>query len=417
MTPRSSAPNPTSDALVRPSSVGKVLLIGAEENPALPILASLSRAGIAVHAASHRRLALGFFSRHARRRLVCPSPENETAWVECLIGYVRREGFDVVLAAGEDHTFLLARHRPLFAAYARVPIPDMPVFMLCRDKSLTMREAARLGVPTPRTYDPERVTPEIMAGESGFPLVVKPNVSDGARGIAFPRTLEELRRAISEVTTSYGACHVQEHVPHEGTQYKAEVLLGEDGRVLARCVYSKLRYYPPSGGSSTLNRTVDRPDILATAERMLRGIGWSGLGDCDFIEDPRDGTPKLMEINPRFTRSIKICVRAGVDFPLLLYRLAMGLPFEPTLTYHVGTMMRYLPADLMWFLTSPDRARARPGFFRTFREAPMEEIFSLDDPGPSLAYVLAMARDLVDPRGRRYRLRMSGGGTTAPRSG
>ena len=396
-------------------SAGRALLIGAEENPALPILASLARAGVEVHAASHRRINVGFFSRHASRRLLIPPPRDEEAWLERLEAIVARGRYDLVLATGEDHTYLLARHRARFEPHAIVPLPSLPVFMTCRDKSRTMREAARLGIPTPRTFDPDATTAEAIGREAGFPVVVKPNVSDGARGILYPATADELRAAIAATRAAYGPCHVQEFVPHGGMQYKAEVLMDGSGQVRAWCVYSKIRYYPPSGGSSTLNRTVDRPDILESAARMLRGIGWSGMGDCDFIEDPRDGVVRLMEINPRFTRSIKICVRAGVDFPHLLYRMALGESFAPVLTYRHGLMMRYLPADLAWFLRSPDRRSARPGFFRSFVEAPLEEIFSWDDPGPALAYLLTIARDLADPESRRYRLR--GGAGPAARTG
>ena len=391
---------------------GRALLIGAEENPALPILASLARAGVEADAASHQRLSVGFFSRHARRRILIPPPGDEEAWRSRLESIVARGRYDVVLATGEDHTYLLAKHRDRFTPHARVPIPDLPVFMICRDKSRTMREAARLGVPTPRTFDPDAQPAEAIGRETGFPVVVKPNVSDGARGILFPDSPEALRAAIAATRAAYGPCHVQEFVPHGGTQYKAEILMDADGGVRAWCVYSKIRYYPPSGGSSTLNRTVDRPDILESAARMLRGIGWTGMGDCDFIEDPRDGVIKLMEVNPRFTRSIKICVRAGIDFPRLLFESAMGRPAAPALAYRSGVMMRYLPADIAWFLRSPDRRKARPGFFRTFLDAPCEEIFSWDDPGPALGYLLAMARDLVNPQSRRYRLR-SGAGPAA----
>lgn len=386
-------------------SAGRALLIGAEENPALPVLASLARAGVEVDAASPRRLSVGFFSRYARRRHLIPDPADEPAWLARLVPLAAAGRYDVILATGEEHTHLLAKHRARFTPFARVPLPDLPLFTTCRDKSRTMRAAARLGVPTPRTFDPESDSIESIGRAVGFPVVVKPNVSDGARGISYPRTPDELARALAATRAAYGECHVQEYIPHGGVQYKAEVLMDTTGVVRAWCVYSKIRYYPPSGGSSTLNRTVDRPDILETAARMLRGIGWHGMGDCDFIEDPRDGVPKLMEINPRFTRSIKICVRAGVDFPRLLYDLALDRPAAPVPAYRVGQMMRYLPADIAWFLRSPDRWRARPGFFRTFVACPTEEIFALADPGPFLAYLLASGLDLLHPARRRFRLR------------
>jgi D-aspartate ligase len=341
------------------------------------------------------------------RRLRSPAPGDAPAYLPFVLEQVHRVPYDVVFAVGEDPTTFLAQHQEAIRPHARVPFPPPDRFALCRDKSLTMREARRLGIATPRTHDPATEPLDAFTQRVGFPVVVKPNVSDGARGISYPAGAAALEQALVTTRKHYGPCHVQEYIPQTGTQYKAEVLLDDASRVRAWCVYSKLRYYPPSGGSSTLNRTVDRPDILDAAARMLRGIGWTGLGDCDFIEDPRDGVPKLMEINPRFTRSIRICVRAGVDFPLLLYRLAVGtgeVPASPG-PYRFGVMQRYLPADVAWFLRSPDRFRTRPGFFATFFSGAADEVFSFADPGPALAYLLGAATDLLDPAARRYRLR------------
>ncbi len=39
----------------------------------------------------------------------------------------------------------------------------------------------------------------------------------------------------------------------------------------------------------------------------------------EFKLDPRDNTPKLMEINPRFWGSLALAIESGVNFPYLLY--------------------------------------------------------------------------------------------------
>src|SRR6185437_14305373 len=38
------------------------------------------------------------------------------------------------------------------------------------------------------------------------------------------------------------------------------------------------------------------------------------------------GVPYLMEVNPRLSASVEVAVRAGVDFPRLLYQWARGSP-------------------------------------------------------------------------------------------
>ena len=84
---------------------GKVLVVGAEENPALPIVESLFNKGLEVHVASHKRICVGFFSRFVHERFLYPSPyTNEQAFLECLSDYVRKERFDVTFVAGDRAT-------------------------------------------------------------------------------------------------------------------------------------------------------------------------------------------------------------------------------------------------------------------------------------------------------------------------
>lgn len=386
--------------------IGKVLLVGAEENPSLPIIVSLSSKGLEVHVASHKRVCVGFFSKYTHKRFLYPSPfTHEDEFINRLLEYVKKERFDVTFVTGEQPTCLLSKNKELFTEYTRLPVVDFERYMKCRDKTITMKVAGRVGIPTPKTYYPEEEGLEEIAKKLSYPVVIKPNMSDGARGISYPRNREELTLLYHNTKEKYGPCHIQEYIPHTGMQYKAELLMDYSSAVKAWCVYNKLRYYPPSGGSSTLNSTVARKDILECAATMLKELKWYGMGDCDFIEDPRDGVPKLMEINPRFTRSIKVCVIAGVDFPYLLYKMAMGEKVPAVLDYQIGIFLRYLPSDIMWFIKSKERFKARPHFFWFLGKNLRDEIISLKDPGPAIAYFASMAVSMLNKEERKFRLR------------
>ena len=54
--------------------------------------------------------------------------------------------------------------------------------------------------------------------------------------------------------------------------------------------------------------------------RLLEGMGFYGFGNVEFKKDPRDGTYKLMELNGRHNNSGLLSVRAGINFPLIMYR-------------------------------------------------------------------------------------------------
>lgn len=384
------------------------LVLGADANESLPVIKSLTQQGVCVTAAAPRRLSVGLFSRYPKSKLVYPDPDvRPDAFLDWLEHRVAGGGFPVTLVCGEQITALLAQHRQRFDKVTTIPVVAEETFSICRNKANTVRAAQQLGIETPKTWFPDDVGIETVAPDiDQWPVVVKPAISNGARGIRFSHNQNELRHHYYTTREAFGEVIVQQFIPPGGAQYKAELLLDREGKLLAAGVYDKPRFYPPKAGSSTLNSTVERPDLIACSQQLLNGINWFGMGDCEFIEDPRDGRALLMEVNPRFTRSIKILVEAGIDFPWLLYRMALGLPVEPQFDYKKGLYMRYLLSDCMWFIRSPDRFRSRPSFFWFFGRNLCGEIFSWSDPAPAFAHTIGKSMKLFDKRKRQFILRM-----------
>jgi len=366
-----------------------VLVLGAHNKASLPVIESSAAHGRRVIAASPRRYCVGFYSRCVRERLRYPSAEHEPeAAREFLLRYVSRGHVDVLFPVGDSGTELVARHQEAFRRYTRLALPPYDVFRAGRDKVLTLQAAARAGVAIPRTWYPHEATVEAVAREAAYPCLIKPAISAGARGITLVRTPEELVALFAGVEARFGRAFVQDFVPQTGLQYKVDAVVGQGGRALAGVAYEKLRYYPPTGGSSTCNRTVRRPDLVEAALRVLAELAWFGFADFDFITDPRDGLVKLMEINPRFPECYRAVSAAGVDMTELVYRLAHGEEPEPQLACRPGRYVRFLPGDLLWFLTSPDRWK-HLGAFLDFWSPDVEyQVVSRRDPGPILGYVL-----------------------------
>lgn len=384
-----------------------VLIVSGNENPVLPIMKNLHDHEIPITVASPGRFSIEFASRYPRSRLVCPDPrESEEDFQDWLLSTLKGGKYAVTMACGEEQTWQLAQCKDRIREYTALTVPDLPLFMTCRDKSQTMKAAARLGIPIPATYYPEEDGIEAVAKQvPRYPIVLKPCISNGARGISYPGSPDALKKAYEQTRQEFGPCIVQEFISHKGMQYKAEIILDKEKNILASGVYNKPRFYPPEGGSSTLNSTVDRPDIIRTAIDFLSGISWSGMGDCDFIVDPVDNVPKLMEVNPRFTRSIKVLIVAGIEYPYLLYRLARGLPCEPQHDYKKEVYLRYFISDCVWFLRSKDRFRAKPSWFKFFGRNMHEEIFAWSDPLPSAVFTLSMLLRLFSRKERRFLLR------------
>ena len=198
---------------------------------------------------------------------------------------------------------------------------------------------------------------------------------------------------------------IQELIPREGTGFGASFLMDEQGRVNASFVHKRLREYPITGGASTLRESVRHDDIREMALTLLKALDWFGVAMVEFKLDPRDGVPKLMEINPRFWGSLSLAIESGVNFPYILYQMSKGERVTPVEHYDIGKKCRWLlPGDLLHFIHNPDRGRLLPDFFNFLDKNTAYDILSIRDPLPVIGRILTPLTFLYD-RDMQHRLK------------
>jgi D-aspartate ligase len=386
----------------------RILVLDGRIQSCLPVLKALRLKGHHVTIAESDPLCVGFYSRYPQERWRHRDPRTDPeGFLEDLRRYLATGGFDVLMPILDVTAELVSRHKQELERYVHIPLVDYPIFMRARDKSQTMKIAQALGLPCPKTYFPGEAELSDIAQHVSYPVLIKPNFSIGARGITKVHHSEELLRLYPVIVKQYGACSVQEYIPQTDTQYKAQIFLDRHQNVKSAVICSKLRYYPPSGGSGTLFLTIKRDDIKELGIKLLKGMEWHAYGDIDFISDPRDGLIKIMEVNPRLSAPVKICFEAGVDIADMLVRLAMGSEIPVIDDYVENIFLRHDGLDLLWFLTSKDRFHTSPNWFRFFGNNLRYQVMSADDPWPTLAYLLANVRDLFYKEARRYKYQRS----------
>ncbi len=386
-------------------SISKLLVTDGASKSALASVRSLAQRGLQVHVAADTRLALAKWSRFATKRYLVPSPQNDPAQFAASLAKLQRiEHFDAVIPVSDFDIAALLDHENLWQdSGMKVALPRKSAFATARDKSSMMKCAIRAGVPCPETWFPDEMSIEQICEDAKFPLLIKPNISAGARGITMVENRESLLSSYQSIVEKWGPSHLQEWIPDGGDQLKADIVVGRDGQPLALFVCRKIRYFPVNGGSSTLIVSQKHAEIEHAVLQVIKELGWFGFADFDFIVDPRDGVAKLMECNPRFPESLVVNLFAGVDFPWLMYQLASTGNAEPVNQYQEGRYARFLVGDLMWFLNSQDRWRAEPSFFRFFGKNLTYYIERLDDPGPTMCYLIESLRTLCSPRQMAYR--------------
>jgi predicted ATP-grasp superfamily ATP-dependent carboligase len=377
----------------------RVLLLDGHTRQVLPMAEALRRDGYEVGVVCRSRWDMGYVSRWPHSRWLGPDPKTDPEGLVRFVGdLLVQEPFDVVVPLFDHAAEAFSRAKTELTQQARIAINDHSVFLRARNKLQTMRDCAAFGVPSPITILNENADADRIEKELTYPMVIKPCKGDSAVGFAVAndrQALEEIRR---RTTAKHGPVLVQEYIPQTDLQYKAEIFVGDDGAMKAAVVFSKIRWYPVDGGSSTMNVTVSRPDIIENCMRLLRGIGWRGYADVDLIQDPRDGVAKVMEINPRITGSVKIAFAAGVDFADMVVRHALGEDVRPALEYKVGQYLRYFFKDILWFWDAPDRWRAKPNWFAFFSRNCTDQVLSLRDPLPGTVCAIQSFCELIRRR-------------------
>ena len=233
--------------------------------------------------------------------------------------------------------------------------------------------------------------------------MIKPRISSGSFGIVYVKKKEDLVSSYQRVHQRYPFPLVQEYIPDGGGTFGFSALFDESSNIKAAFVHKKLRMYPVQGGPSTLREGVIHPHIMELGLSLLKALNWVGIAMVEFKVDPRDGIPKLMEINPRFWGSLQLAIFSGVDFPYLILKMAKGEQFEPVLQYPIGRRSRWLLfGDILHFVDNPRRFRLHPSFFRFFDQETCDDMISKDDPLPVLGAMATFFTFLYDPEMKQF---------------
>lgn len=358
----------------------KILLIEGNARQVLPMAKSLRDLGHEVTTYNTSKSDFGYASRCPHRKLLAFFDKNdEDKTLKAVAEELTKYSYDLIIPMNDDAAILLSKYKTELEKYACIAVNDWNVFKLSMDKLETMKVCMDNDIPCPITVTNIEDF-EHRASCFKFPVVVKPRVGCGAVGFHVSENENELLDYYDKAVKKYGPCLIQEYIPQTDLQYKCEIYIDREGEMKSAVVFAKVRWYPVDGGSSTLNETVDRPDIITSCRKLLEAIGWRGYADIDLIQDPRDGVAKIIEINPRITGSVKICFKAGVDFSRQITADFIGHEVPPMLDYRKGVYLRYLQKDVLWLLKSPKRFSSRPSWF-DFRRS-CDQIWDWHDPMP-----------------------------------
>jgi glutathione synthase/RimK-type ligase-like ATP-grasp enzyme len=227
-------------------------------------------------------------------------------------------------------TFVLAEHRGRFEPHIKLPVTTIENIRLTDDKGSLATLAERHGIRIPRTWQFDALD-ELYRRVPDLPMPVFVKVRKGAAGVGLKKvnTPEELVATFREFVDGFGLQPEQYPLVQEfiaGDDYCVTTLF-DQGKCVAGMTYRNIRSFPRGTGAGALRETVPHPEAEEAAVKLLAPLGWHGIAQVDF-RIPADGPPYLIEVNPRFFGGLPQCIAANVDYPYLLYQIAIGEPID-----------------------------------------------------------------------------------------
>lgn len=377
----------------------KVLLVDGGSQQVLPLTKAFRELGCDVTVYCGSKLDVGYASKYTSHRILdCFDREKTNDTYLGIKKAIEQGKYNLVIPMSDFPAGILAEHKTKFTPYAYICVNDLPIFELASDKLQTMRICMEKGLPCPKTVIADDIDDLDLNGWL-YPMVVKPRTGYGANGFSIVQDEEELRRVFAATRKKFGPPLIQEYIPQTGQQYQVEMFMDKEGNCKSFVLMDKLRWYPLDGGPSTINMTVKDEKIREDCIALLQAMHWRGYASFDLIRDPRDGTAKILEINPRINGTIKICFFAGVNMALQHLQDAFDEEVTDFPDYKEGLYLRYFHKDILWFIKSKDRFKAKPSWFSWKNTT--DEIASIRDIKPFLTYSIEVVKKLAHDREKR----------------
>ena len=280
---------------------------------------------------------------------------NDPAYVDVLIDICKKEKVDVLLPIMSVELNALAENRDRFADVGTiVSVSDPAALAVANDKRKLLDYLREQGLPCADYYAVNSMD-ELLATvrKLGYPekrVCVKATNGSGSRGFrlldakasrfdmflhekpsAGVIRLEELT-AILEEAEAFPELLVMEYLP--GAEYSVD-LLADHGKVLVGCCRKSLRME----NSIMLDaEIVDAPAVLELCAAVTEKLGLDGNIGFD-LRERADGTPLIMECNPRITAGIPYFALAGVNLPYLCIKHLLGEEL-PDCSLKYGTVVK-----------------------------------------------------------------------------
>jgi carbamoyl-phosphate synthase large subunit len=281
--------------------ITSVLVPGAAGPAGINTIKSLKMARFKgkIIATDSSKLSAGFFM--ASAHVIMPKIVDEVNYMIKLEQVINSHNIEVLMpSSGYDIQPYSKHRRQIEELGAKPVVSDLESIEICYDKMMTFQKLnGKFDLPF-TTTDPDKI--------HEFPIIAKPRREKGGCDLMIIEHENYLRQA----TSKFQDMIFQEHLP--GIEYTIDVLSDLNKKPLMAVPRIRLE---TKDGISTIGKVIHNPQIEQTCMDVAESIGLRGPC-CIQMKGAKDGTLKLVEVNPRMGGGTIFATLAGVNFPALV---------------------------------------------------------------------------------------------------
>jgi D-aspartate ligase len=301
-----------------------VLILRADHYSAVGIMRSLGRLGIPTYAVHANRDAAALKSRYCKGSFIWDldaSPELDS--VQFLLDLRRKiEGQPILIATNDETALFVSAHASVLKEAFLFPKNSPDLVRALYDKRYMYRIAKSLRIPTAETVFP-RTREDVLAfaKTSQFPVMLKAgdNIAVSRRTgkkMVITRSAEDLIRHYDAMEDSRNpGLMLQEYIPgRDDSVWMFNGYFDQNSNCLFGITGRKIHQTPVYTGMTALGVCLPNSIVHEQTCRLVKETGYRGILDIGFRYDPRDGSYKLLDVNPRLGATFRLFVgEDGMD--------------------------------------------------------------------------------------------------------
>ena len=276
---------------------------------------------------------------------------DDPSYADAILDICRKEHVDVVIPIMSVELVTLAQNAEKFAeAGVALSVSDLEPLKIANDKLALLKFMQENGIPTARFCEVNCVEDVDKALETvGVPVVFKTTEGSGSRGMRIidPSKSRFVILFHEKPTSAYVTLQDFKETLQEGDMPQMlamEYLPGHEYTVDMLCDKGKVLYSLCRRGLNVQTSIIldgiveDKPEITNLCNQVAEKLKLTGNIGFD-VKERADGTPVIMECNPRATAGVSEFAASGVNLLYLNIKRCLGEEL-PELTPKYGVIMK-----------------------------------------------------------------------------